>query len=99
MPDPQKTEKPEDEQRPDDAANEDLPSNEVASDVPPLELNETAVPDDGAKKDDLVPDLVPESDAQPQSDDDATPFDDEKTEQAINEIVAKEGDELLAVQD
>lgn len=35
----------------------------------------------------------------PETDDENTPFDDEKTEQAIDDIVAKEGDDLLAVQD
>ena len=50
---------------------------------------------------DLVPDIVPDPDEQPaqSTDEEETPFDDEKTDEAIDEIVAKEGDEVLAVQD
>jgi hypothetical protein len=64
---------------------------------------------------DLVPDLVPEEtegedkaetkslpepdSKSEQADDDSTPFDDEKTGEVIDEIVAKESDDLLAAQD
>lgn len=45
--------------------------------------------------------LTPDNDAHtPQrSDDDTTPFDDDKTSRAIDEIVAKEGDTVLAAED
>ncbi len=68
-----------------DTPTEDPAPNETGDDPPP------AVPPD------LLP--APDPDEQPKGADDTTSFDDDKTDKAIDEIIAKEGDDLLAVQD
>lgn len=56
--------------------------------------------EDESKEQEVPPDLAPDPDEQPAEEDSGTtPFDDEKTDKAIDEIVAKEGDEILAAQD
>lgn len=103
MPDPEK--KIDEEKKLADAGvRRDALGNEVVSDVPPVETKDELEPaDDEKPAADEVPDLVPNPDDRPKpddaDDDETTPFDDEKTDQAIDEIVAKEGDDILAAQD
>lgn len=81
----------------------EIDSDEVPSSVPPLEAGSNEVVEDREEhlKKEVPPDLVPQSTDEQNSnpDDDTTPFDDEKTGRAIDEITAKEGDDLLAAQD
>ncbi len=66
-------------------------SSSVVKDDEPAEVSDSQTPDQ-PHVDDLVDGTV-----KPDSED--TPFDDEKTDQAISDIIAKEGDDILAMQD
>lgn len=103
---------PQDEERSDALGNEaesgvpalsskSEPEDDTPQDAEP-EAGEPEEVGEAEKEEDIPPDLVPEPDPDEQpepTEDDETPFDDEKTDKAIDEIVAKEGDDLLSVQD
>jgi hypothetical protein len=94
MPDPENNNK-------DEQNKEDLQAGGAAvSDVPELsaDLEVSDTDTDTEESSNTPPDLAPEK-TEPQESDDTTPFDDENTDRAIDEIVAKEGDEALAAQD
>lgn len=84
----------------------DEPKKEVPPDLVPAESDEPeeSEPEDEsepADADDAPTDEQPMPEAEQDQDIESedTPFDDEKTGKAIEEIVAKEGDEILAAQD
>ncbi len=63
---------------------------------------EAEPPEEAAEPEEVPPDLVPDPDeeaAKEEPDDGTTSFDDEKTDEVIDEIIAKESDDLLTVQD
>lgn len=92
---------------PEDIAPAEISSGRAQSDVPAVnarlaaaELNEQ--PEEAEPEDQTEPPTAEPAAQQPslpEDEDDTTPFDDEQTDEAIDEIVAKEGDDLLAVQD
>jgi hypothetical protein len=89
-----------------EALDTDDPTEKVKSDVPPPGEDDPAEEAEGVeegeeKVPDIVPDLMPtpEEEPEPTEAEDSTDFDDPKTDEAIDEIVAKEGDEVLAAQD
>lgn len=99
---------------PQDKADGDEPKKEVPPDLVPVpkEDEETEASNDASGGGETVDDQSEEpeeaaastgaeesTDLQNVSDSEDTPFDDEKTDQAIRDIVAKEGDEVLAAQD
>lgn len=102
MPDPEKK-KNDAANQPDEDKVRDDSASEVQSDVPAIdtELDTGESGKEVAK--DTPPDLAPEDSSPEEPDtaagDDTTPFDDEKTDKAIDEIVAKESDDVLAAQD
>lgn len=78
----------------------------AAGGVPPLAQEEEVATEDAPdaesheEQNDTSLDAVSSAETNTiESDDEVTPFDDEKTERAIDEIVAKEGDDLLAAED
>jgi len=76
------------------------PKTSTNADTTPEETTPDLVPESGASatsNDEKV--IEPPDPAEQPSEDDVTPFDDDKTDEVINEIVAKEGDDLLAAQD
>lgn len=77
-----------------------VPALDSDAGTEPDDSNVADITGDGEDKP-VPPDLIPTPDPDEQAKDDAqdTPFDDEKTDRAIDEIIAKEGDDLLAVQD
>lgn len=84
---------------PDDRSEQDQPEEPEVADS-------NVEPEDKPADKPEVPDLVPvtadsntEPEVTPVDEDDATPFDDDKTSAAISDIVAKEGDDVLAIQD
>ncbi|HEY5805973.1 MAG TPA: carboxypeptidase-like regulatory domain-containing protein [Candidatus Saccharimonadales bacterium] len=101
---PEQNKKDKDEERQlQEVAGAGAKENGAGSGVPPLgpSLDPDPKPVANDVENESVPvNSTPESAKQAkEEDEDSTSYDDEKTEQAINEIVAKEGDELLAVQD
>lgn len=102
MPDQKKNDDGKTEQ-PDDGIRRDALGNVIEDGAPALDSEPDAEPEDNdteEKAEETPPDLIPDPDEQPAEEvEDTTPFDDEKTDRVIDEIVAKEGDELLAVQD
>jgi hypothetical protein len=106
MPDPEKKDnaKPVSDAPP--LGKNGLPKSPAAPAEPPKDVPPDLVPvpddgddpsDDGKKIEEASAETAPE--ANPEANDELTPFDDEKTDKAINEIIAKEGDDILALQD
>ncbi len=63
---------------------------------------ESAEPEEPEEPKEVPPDLVPDPDeeaAKAEPEDGTTEFDDAKTEEVIDEIIAKESDDLLSIQD
>src|SRR5690606_17962159 len=79
-----------------ESENESKEGEDSSSAVPP-DLVPAKDDEEDEKPDASEPEEKPADN--PDDQDDPTPFDDEKTNQAIDEITIKEGDDLLAAQD